>query len=160
MSEMAEKPVPLTKAGLSKLEQELEHLRTVKRQEVADRIHQAKELASTQNNAEYDDAKNEQAFVEGRILTLEKMIQNAELIDEDEAHHATQVRLGSNVTVHTSAGKKDHYTIVGMAEANPSEGRISNESPVGRALLGKSVGDEVQVAVPAGVLRLTITAIR
>jgi transcription elongation factor GreA len=156
---MVEKAVPLTKAGLAKLEEELEHLRTVRRQEVADRIHQAKELASTQNNAEYDDAKNEQAFVEGRILTLEKMIQNAQIIDEDEAHHATQVRLGSSVTVHTSDGKKEHYTIVGMAEASPAEGRISNESPVGRALLGKSVGDEVQVAVPAGVLRLTITAI-
>jgi transcription elongation factor GreA len=157
---MVEKAVPLTKAGLAKLEEELEHLRTVRRQEVADRIHQAKELASTQNNAEYDDAKNEQAFVEGRILTLEKMITNAQLIDEDEAHHANTVQLGSNVTVHTSAGKKEHYTVVGMAEANPSEGRISNESPVGQALLGKSVGDEVQVAVPAGVLRFTITAIR
>jgi transcription elongation factor GreA len=156
---MVEKAVPLTKAGLAKLEEELEHLRTVRRQEVADRIHQAKELASTQNNAEYDDAKNEQAFVEGRILTLEKMITNAQLIDEDEAHHANTVQLGSNVTVHTSAGKKEHYTVVGMAEANPSEGRISNESPVGQALLGKSVGDEVQVAVPAGVLRFTITAI-
>jgi transcription elongation factor GreA len=156
---MVEKAVPLTKAGLAKLEEELEHLRTVRRQEVADRIHQAKELASTQNNAEYDDAKNEQAFVEGRILTLEKMIQNAQLIDEDEAHHANTVQLGSKVTVHTSAGKNEHYTIVGMAEAKPSEGRISNESPVGQALLGKSVGDEVQVAVPAGVLRFTITAI-
>ncbi len=153
---MVDKPVPLTREGLSKLEQELEHLRTVKRQEVADRIHQAKELASTQNNAEYDDAKNEQAFVEGRILTLEKMVQNATIIEE---RHSSRVELGSKVTVVNGDGKDLHYTIVGSAEASPKDGRISNESPVGRALLGKSVGQEVQVDVPAGVLRLTITAI-
>ena len=156
---MVEKTVPLTKEGLAKLEQELEHLRTVKRQEVADRIHQAKELASTQNNAEYDDAKNEQAFVEGRILTLEHLIQNAAIIDEQEAHNTSVVRLGSNVTVVGEKGKKEHYTIVGSAEAKPSEGRISNESPVGRALLGKRVGAEVLVNVPAGVLRFTVTEI-
>lgn len=153
---MVEKPVPLTREGLVKLEQELEHLRTVRRQEVAGRIHQAKELASTQNNAEYDDAKNEQAFVEGRILTLEKMIQNAVIIEE---RHSTRVELGSKVSVATADGKGQHYTIVGSAEASPKDGRISNESPVGRALLGKAVGQEVQVEVPAGVLRLTITAI-
>jgi len=153
---MPEKPVPLTREGLGKLERELEHLRTVKRQEVADRIHQAKELASTQNNAEYDDAKNEQAFVEGRILTLEKMIQNAVIIEE---HRSTRVELGSKVTVATANGKEEHYTIVGSAEASPRDGRISNESPVGRALMGKSVGEEVQAQAPAGVLRLTITAI-
>ena len=153
---MVEKPVPLTREGLAKLEQELDHLRTVKRQEVADRIHQAKELASTQNNAEYDDAKNEQAFVEGRILTLEKMIQNAVIIEE---RHSTRVELGSKVSVVSADGKDQHYTIVGSAEASPKDGRISNESPVGRALLGKAVGQEVQVEVPAGVLRLTITAI-
>jgi transcription elongation factor GreA len=153
---MVEKAVPLTREGLSKLEHELEHLRTVKRQEVADRIHQAKELASTQNNAEYDDAKNEQAFVEGRILTLEKMIQNATIIEE---HHSTRVELGSKVSVVSAEGKDQHYTIVGSAEASPKDGRISNESPVGRALLGKTVGQEVRVNVPAGVLRLTITAV-
>lgn len=153
---MVEKPVPLTREGLAKLEQELEHLRTVRRQEIADRIHQAKELASTQNNAEYDDAKNEQAFVEGRILTLEKMIQNAMIIEE---HHSTRVELGSKVMVATTDGKAQHYTIVGSAEASPRDGRISNESPVGRALLGKAVGQEVKVQAPAGILRLTITAI-
>jgi len=153
---MADKPVPLTREGLARLEQELQHLRTVRRQEVADRIHQAKELASTQNNAEYDDAKNEQAFVEGRILTLEKMIQNAVIIEE---RHSTRVELGSKVRVATADGKEEHYTIVGSAEASPRDGRISNESPVGRALLGKAVGAEVQVQAPAGVLRLTITAI-
>ena len=153
---MVSKPVPLTREGLAKLERELEYLRTVRRQEVADRIHQAKELASTQNNAEYDDAKNEQAFVEGRILTLEKMIQNAVIIEE---RHSSRVELGSKVSVVPAGGKEEHYTIVGSAEASPRDGRISNESPVGRALLGKSVGEEVQVQVPAGVLRLTITAI-
>jgi len=153
---MAEKQVPLTREGLAKLERELEYLRTVRRQEVAARIHQAKELASTQNNAEYDDAKNEQAFVEGRILTLEKMIQNAVIIQE---HHSTLVELGCKVSVVTADGKDEHYHIVGSAEASPRDGRISNESPVGRALMGKSVGEEVQVQVPAGILRLTITAI-
>jgi len=153
---MVSKPVPLTREGLVKLERELDYLRTVRRQEVADRIHQAKELASTQNNAEYDDAKNEQAFVEGRILTLEKMVQNAVIIEE---RHSSRVELGSKVSVVTADGKEEHYTIVGSAEASPKDGRISNESPVGRALLGKSVGEEVQVQVPAGVLRLTITAI-
>jgi transcription elongation factor GreA len=153
---MVSKPVPLTREGLAKLERELEFLRTVRRQEVADRIHQAKELASTQNNAEYDDAKNEQAFVEGRILTLEKMIQNAVIIEE---RHSSRVELGSKVSVVTADGKEEHYTIVGSAEASPKDGRISNESPVGRALLGKSVGEEVQVQVPAGVLRLSITGI-
>ena len=150
------KPVPLTPEGLAKLERELDYLRTVRRQEVADRIHQAKELASTQNNAEYDDAKNEQAFVEGRILTLEKMIQNAVIIEE---RHSSRVELGSKVSVVNADGKEEHYTIVGSAEASPRDGRISNESPVGRALLGKSVGEEVQVQVPAGVLRLTIATI-
>jgi transcription elongation factor GreA len=153
---MVSKPVPLTREGLAKLEGELDYLRTVRRQEVADRIHQAKELASTQNNAEYDDAKNEQAFVEGRILTLEKMIQNAVIIEE---RHSSRVELGSKVSVVTADGKEEHYTIVGSAEASPKDGRISNESPVGRALLGKSVGEEVQVQVPAGVLRLSITVI-
>jgi len=155
---MPDKPVPLTREGLAKLEKELEYLRTVRRQEVAERIHAAKELASTQNNAEYEDAKNEQAFVEGRILTLEKIIQNAELIDEEEAHRSKKVQLGSKVTVQTARGKET-YTIVGSAEAEPKEGRISNESPVGRALIGKGVGDAVHVEAPAGVIRLTITGI-
>ncbi|MDI6858490.1 MAG: transcription elongation factor GreA [Dehalococcoidia bacterium] len=154
---MPEKPVPLTKEGLAKLEKELEYLRTVRRQEVATRIHQAKELASTQNNAEYEDAKNEQAFVEGRILTLEKIIANAEIINQEEAHRSKKVQLGSRVTVLTPKGTKETYTIVGSAEAQPREGRISNESPVGQGLIGKGVGDAVLIEAPAGTLRLTIT---
>ncbi len=156
---MAEKAVPMTKDGIERLEKELEHLRAVRRPEVADRIHQAKELASAQNNAEYEEAKNEQAFVEGRIMTLEHLLQNATVIDEEAAHHASRVQLGSKVSVDSSDGKKMEYTIVGAAEARPTEGLISNESPVGRALLGKRVGDEIQVSVPRGVLRLTLTSI-
>jgi transcription elongation factor GreA len=152
--------VPFTEEGLAKLEQELEYLKHTRRPQVAERIRQSKELASTQNNAEYDDAKNEQAFVEGRILTLEKLIQDAVVIDEEQAHHATRIQIGSTVTVSEGAGKDlREFTIVGPAEADPKNGRISNESPVGRSLLGKGVGDEVQISVPKGVLRYTITKI-
>lgn len=153
---MAEKAIPMTREGVAKLQKELDHLLDVRRPEVADRIHAAKELASAQNNAEYEEAKNEQAFVEGRILTLEHLLQNVTIIDEEAAHASNRVQLGSTVTVDTSDGKTMEYTIVGPAEANPTSGRLSNESPVGRALLGKRVGDEVQVQVPKGVLRLTV----
>lgn len=156
---MAEKAVPMTREGISKLQKELDHLLEVRRPEVADRIHAAKELASAQNNAEYEEAKNEQAFVEGRILTLEHLLQNVTIIDEAAAHGSNRVQLGSTVTVDTSDGKAMVYTIVGPAEASPTEGKLSNESPVGRALLGKRIGDEVQVQVPKGVLRLTVKQI-
>ena len=156
---MVDHPVLLTQEGLAKLEEELEFLKTVRRPQVAERIRQAKELASTQNNAEYDDAKNEQAFVEGRVLTLEKMIQDATIIDEEQAHHAKEVRIGSTVTVVEDKDKKQIFTIVGSAEADPKQGKISNESPVGVALLGKRVGDEVQVSVPKGILRFTVSKI-
>ena len=156
---MAEKAVPMTKEGIERLEKELEPLRTVRRPEVAERIHAAKELASAQNNAEYEEAKNEQAFVEGRIITLERLLQNASVIDEEAAHHANRVQIGAKVSVTSGDGKSTEYTIVGPAEARPTDGLISNESPVGRALLGKRVGDEVQVQAPRGVVRLTITAI-
>jgi transcription elongation factor GreA len=148
----------LTTEGLEKLKAELEHLYTVRRQEVAERIQRAKELTDTVDNAEYDDAKNEQAFVEGRILTLERMIKNAEIISA-EVSPSERVKLGSWVTVKTQDGEEEHYIIVGSAEANPSEGRISNESPVGKALLGKGIGEEVEVEVPAGVLKLIVKAI-
>ena len=157
---MEEHAVLVTQEGLTKLETELEHLKTVRRPEVAERIRLSKELTSTQNNAEFDDAKNEQAFVEGRILTLEEMITDAMIIDEEHAHRASRVEVGSNVTVSEGKGKKPkEFHIVGSAEAAPAEGRISNESPVGIALLGKRVGAEVQVNVPKGILRYTITKI-
>ena len=154
---MPAKQVPLTKEGLTKLQGELDQLLTVRRAEVAQRIHDAKELVGAQNTPEYEDARNEQAFVEGRILTLEAIIQNAEIIEETHDHQ--KLSLGSKVTVLNHKGERENYTIVGSAEADPKAGRISNESPVGQALLAKGVGDEVQVNAPAGVLRWTIVRI-
>ncbi|TET76986.1 MAG: transcription elongation factor GreA [Dehalococcoidia bacterium] len=155
---MALKETFLTPEGLEKLKAELEHLETVRRPQVAEQIHRAKELGGTVDNAEYDDAKNEQAFVEGRILTLESMIKSATLIKEGKSP-SSFVKLGSKVRVRNQDGEEEHYTIVGSAEASPSEGRISNESPVGSALLGKRVGDEVKAEAPAGTLKLKLIAI-
>ncbi|MDO8491321.1 MAG: transcription elongation factor GreA [Dehalococcoidia bacterium] len=155
---MVDKQVFVTPEGLEKLKAELEHLRTVRRQEVAEQIQKAKELGSTVNNPEYETAKNQQSFVEGRILTLEAMINRAAVIPPEEVPSG-RVRLGSTVVVTAPDGKKEHYTIVGSAEANPAEGKISNESPVGRALLGKKVGDHVEVAAPAGVMKFKVAKI-
>lgn len=154
---MVAKPIPLTKEGLAKLQQELDQLVNVRRAEIAQHIHDAKEMVGAANTPEYEDSRNEQAFVEGRILTLEQIIQNAEVIEEE--HDSHRVGLGSNVTVQDHKGDKQTYVIVGSAEADPKEHRISNESPVGQALLGKSVGQEVQVNAPAGHLRWTIIGI-
>ncbi|HEU4759117.1 MAG TPA: transcription elongation factor GreA [Dehalococcoidia bacterium] len=154
---MPGKPVPLTREGLAKLQQELEYLINVRRAEVAQRIHDAKELVGAQNSPEYEDSRNEQAFVEGRILTLDNIIQHAVIIEE--AHDHQRVGLGSAVTIVNHKGERETYTIVGSAEADPKNGRISNESPVGLALLGKAVGDEVQVNAPAGALRWSIVDI-
>ena len=154
---MPERENFLTPEGLAKLEEELKHLRTVRRQEVAERIQKAKELRSTVTSPEYEDAKNEQGFVEGRILELERIIKNAVIIHPEAAD---LVQLGSRVTVHHQDGSEEHYTIVGSVEVDPVEGKISNESPVGKALLGKRVGDEVEITVPAGVLQMTITEIK
>jgi transcription elongation factor GreA len=156
---MVEKIQPITKEGLAKIEEELRYLETDRRREVAEKIHQAKELSSTQNNAEYEDAKNEQAMVEGRIAQLQGLIQNAEIIDEDGAHRSKKIILGSTVKVKTDEGKAQEYTIVGPAEADPRDGKISNESPVGRALMGKKLNDEVQVNVPRGLITMKITKI-
>ncbi|MCI0476498.1 MAG: transcription elongation factor GreA [Anaerolineales bacterium] len=156
---MAEKPIFLTPAGRAKLEAELDQLKTVRRSEVAERIHSAKEEGDIMENAAYDEAKNEQAFVEGRILTLEQMLKNAVMINETRA--SDFVGIGSYVTVVERGDADDEmYQIVGSAEADPTRGRISNESPVGRALLGKRVGDEVQVKIPDGVRHLKVTEIR
>jgi transcription elongation factor GreA len=156
---MAEKPTFLTPAGRAKLEAELDQLKTIRRAEVAERIHSAKEEGDIMENAAYDEAKNEQAFVEGRILTLEQMLKNAVMINETRA--SDFVGIGSYVTVVERGNRDDEmYQIVGSAEADPTRGRISNESPVGRALLGKHVGDEVQVKIPDGVRHLKITEIR
>jgi transcription elongation factor GreA len=154
---MVSKPVPLTKEGFAKLQQELDDLINIRRAEVAQRIHDAKEMVGAQNTPEYEDARNEQAFVEGRILTLETIIQNAVVIEE--AHDHLHVNLGSTVTVQNHKGEKENYTIVGSAETDPKQHRVSNESPVGQALLGKSVGTEVEVEAPAGSLHWTIVRI-
>lgn len=155
---MAQKEFFLTKEGLAKLEAELNSLRGEKRQQVAAKIQKAKEMGGTVNNAEYEDAKNEQAFVEGHILELENTFKNATIIPASSS--AGRVTLGSTVIVHNQDGKVEHYTIVGSAEANPNDGKISNASPVGRALLGKALGATVQVAVPAGTLKLRIVEIK
>ena len=155
---MTSREIYLTPQGLAKLEAELENLRTVKRQQVAERIHQAKESGSTDDNAEYEEAKNELAFVEGRILTLEKMLQNAVIIKEENKPPG-QVKLGSRVVVRDTDGQEEHYLIVGSAEADPKEGKISNQSPVGLALMGKKAGDKVEVRTPAGARRLRVVQI-
>ena len=156
---MAQKEVFLTPEGLEKLQAELEHLRSVRRQEVAEQIHRAKELGGTVDNAEYDDAKNEQAFVEGRILTLEKMIKNASIIQEEKTP-SKWVKLGSKVKVRNQEGEEELYTIVGSAEADPSDGKISNESPVGSALLGKKVGEVAEAEIPAGKIKFKVVSIK
>ena len=148
----------LTREGLTRLEAELEELRTVRRQRVAERIQKATELGGTVDNAEYDDSKNEQAFVEGRILTLERITGSAIIIGE-EAELSGEVKMGGRVTLLNQNGSEEEYTIVGSPEADPAQGRISNESPVGKALLNKRVGDEVQVNTPAGTVMLTISSI-
>ena len=155
---MSEQTTYLTREGLKKLQEELEYLKTVKRQEVADRLHAAMDEGDIDENAEYDEAKNEQAFVEGRILTLETMLKNYVLI-EDHARDSEEVSLGSTVTVVEGDNPQEKYHIVGAAEADPTRGRISNESPLGRALLGRRVGDTVQVSAPAGLLTFRILKI-
>jgi transcription elongation factor GreA len=154
---MAAKPVPLTKDGLDKLQKELDHLVTVRRAEVAQRIHDSKELVGAQNAPEYEDARAEQAFVEGRILEIEAMLQNAVMIEATHDHQ--RVSLGSKVKVRNPDGKDITYTIVGVAEADPKEGKISNESPVGTALLGKKVGEEFEVHAPAGTMKWKVVKI-
>ena len=155
---MAE-PTYLTKEGLVKLKAEYEELSTARRQAVAERIQKAKEIGGTVDNAEYDEAKNEQAFIEGRILTVGNALANAAIINEKSGVSDT-VYIGSRVTVKTATGKKVRYTIVGSTEADPAEGKISNVSPTGKALLGKHIGDIASVTAPAGTTNLEILEIR
>ncbi|HLW60093.1 MAG TPA: transcription elongation factor GreA [bacterium] len=156
---MGEKETILTPEGLRKLEEELEVLKTVKRKEVAERIKQSKEFGDLMENSEYEDAKNEQAFIEGRILTLEGMLRNAKVIHNHEVR-SDLVTVGSTVQVTDEGGEELTYTIVGSPEADPLHDRISNESPVGRALLGRRRGEKVTVKAPAGTIRYTIKAIK
>lgn len=154
---MTQKTGYLTPEGLAKLREELGQLQTVRRAEVAERLQRAKEIGGTEDNAEYEDAKNEQAFLEGRIMTLEATVRNAVVIEEHPASKVVQ--LGSRVTVADAERHEEVYIIGGSAEANASEGRISNESPVGRALLGHKKGDKVKVQAPAGTLTYTIVKV-
>jgi transcription elongation factor GreA len=158
--EMSDKEVILTQEGLKKLEDELENLKSVKRREVAERIKIAIGYGDISENSEYEDAKNEQAFIEGRIITLEKMLRNARIINSDEIDTDT-VGIGAIVTVEDlEFGDIVEYTIVGTAESNPLQNKISNESPVGKAILGKKKGTIVDVNVPAGVIQYKIVDIK
>jgi transcription elongation factor GreA len=160
VDEMTEKEVLLTAEGLEKLEAELEHLKTVKRREVAQRIKAATEFGDLSENSEYDDAKNEQAFIEGRILTLEKQLRNAKII-ETEGLSADRVSVGSSVLLRDMETQEEvEYKIVGSVEANPLEMKISNESPVGKSLLGRTSGECIEVNAPRGTLQYEIVQIR
>lgn len=155
-----EKVFPMTKEGKEKLQQELEQLKTVKRKEVVERIKIARSFGDLSENSEYDSAKEEQAFVEGRITTLENMIRNAKIIEEDQMDSDT-VSLGKSVTfVELPNGDEETYTIVGSAEADPFEGKISNDSPIAKSLIGKRVGDEVVVQTPGGEMNVRIVTIK
>jgi transcription elongation factor GreA len=157
---MSEKEIILTQDGLRKLEEELEHLKSVKRREVAERIKVAIGYGDISENSEYEDAKNEQAFIEGRVITLEKMLRNARIINDDEIDTET-VSIGSKVVLEDlDYGEKEEYTIVGTAESDPSQNKISNESPVGKAILGKKKGSVVEVSVPAGIIKYKIVDIK
>jgi len=159
-SGMNSKEVILTPDGYRRLEEELELLRTVRRKEVAERIKTAISFGDISENSEYDDAKQEQAFVEGRVLTLEKMLRNARVLEEGEIS-TEKVGIGSIVLLKDLEYDEElEYTIVSSAEANPNENKISNESPVGRAIIGQPVGSIVEVTVPAGTLKYEILAIR
>jgi transcription elongation factor GreA len=147
----------LTREGYRKLQEELEFLRGSKRQEIANRLHEAMEGGELIENAEYEAAKNEQAFVEGRIKELEILLATARVITE--ADKAEVVQVGSRVTIKTEDEVPETYTIVGAAEANPRAGRISNESPLGKSLLSKKVGDKVQVDAPAGAFIVEVLKI-
>jgi transcription elongation factor GreA len=157
---MAEKEVILTQEGLKKLEDELEMLKSVKRREVAERIKIAIGYGDISENSEYEDAKNEQAFIEGRIITLEKMLRNARIINNDEVDTNT-VSVGSIVSLKDiEFGDLVEYAIVGTAESDPFHNKISNESPVGKAILGKQKGSIVDINVPAGIIQYEIIDIK
>ena len=155
---MGNNEVYLTASGLKKLKDELEHLHTVRRQEVAQRIREAMQGGELIDNAEYEAAKNEQAFIEGRILEVEYIVSQAKLIEPGKTTDV--VCIGSTVVVKQNGKKRETFTIVGAAEADPKAGLISNESPLGQALLDHKVGDEVEVIAPAGVLSFRIIKIK
>jgi transcription elongation factor GreA len=148
----------LTKEGFQKLQEELDYLRTTKRMEVADRLHEAMEGGELIENAEYEAAKNEQAFVEGRIQELELLLATAQIIEENngKGKKSDVIQVGSKVTIKEGNFEAETFTIVGAAEANPREGKISNESPIGKSILGHKVGDVVKVETPGGTYNVKI----
>lgn len=159
---MAAKPTMLTAEGLKNLEEELNYLHNVKRKEIAEKIKVARSYGDLSENSEYDDAKNEQAIMEARITTIESILKTAVIIDESETSNE-RVHLTSVVKIEMlQTGKQVEYMIVGSGsnEANPKEGKISDESPIGAALMDKSVGDVVEVETPGGVLGIKILEIR
>jgi transcription elongation factor GreA len=150
----------LTKEGYQKLADELEYLRVTKRQEVANRLHEAMEGGELIENAEYEAAKNEQAFVEGRIQELEMILASARVIDEKQKKDKGDlVQVGSTVTIKEAGNSPEKYSIVGAAEANPRSGKISNESPIGRAILNHRAGEEVNVEAPGGTFKVKIVKV-
>ncbi|MFH2103315.1 MAG: transcription elongation factor GreA [Chloroflexota bacterium] len=146
----------LTREGYQKLQEELEYLRKVKRQEVAERLHEAMEGGELIENAEYEAAKNEQAFVEGRIQELEITLASARIIEKNSKDKAGLIQVGSTVTIQEDGSEPETYTIVGAAEASPREGRISNESPIGRAILNHKVNEDVTIEAPGGTYKVRI----
>lgn len=156
-----EEQVLVTKKGLEKLKEELDHFKNIRRKEVAERLKEAISYGDLSENSEYEEAKNEQAFIEGRIIELEKMITNAKIITEAKKAEST-VQIGTTVTVQniTENDDPETYTIVGSTEANPTEYKISNESPIGSAILGKAKNDMVKVKVPAGIFEYKILKIK
>ncbi|OIP97206.1 transcription elongation factor GreA [Candidatus Wirthbacteria bacterium CG2_30_54_11] len=156
---MTEESVYLTRKGLEELKKELDYLTVVKRAEVAAAIQQAKEFGDLAENAEYENAKNQQAFVEGRIATLEKMISNATIIEDNHKGNETIINVGATVTIKNQLGKKQTFTIVGSAESDPIKNKISNSSPMGQALLGHQLKDKVKVPTPAGINEIEIVSV-
>jgi len=155
-----EKKHYMTVEGKQKLEEELEYLKTEKRKEVVERIKVARSFGDLSENSEYDSAKEEQAFVEGRISTIEKMIRNAVIIEEDQTDTSV-VGLGRTVKfIELPDGEEEQYTIVGSAESDPLEGKISNDSPMAKSLFGKRVGDKVTVNTPGGDMEVEILEVK
>jgi len=150
------KEVLLTKEGLKKLETELEHLKSVRREEVAERIKQAIAFGDISENSEYEDAKNEQAFIEGRIINLENTLRNARLMEDNDVK-TDEISLGSKITLkEMKSGREVTVTMVSSVESRLKDGKISDESPVGKAVMGKKVGSVVDVEAPAGIIKYKI----
>ncbi len=151
----------VTKEGLKKLKDELEHLKTVRRAEVAQRLREAISYGDLSENSEYEEAKNEQAFVEGRILELEGKIKNAKIISDKKESRNKEVEIGCTVMLQniTDGDEAERYTIVGSTEADPLDHKISNESPIGKAVLGRLKGDKVEIQSPSGVIEYEIVAV-